>query len=52
MRGGVEQALIKYYGIDNLYNKINSIAVSNPIYPEAISRGTDILRKVGFYTAE
>jgi filamentous hemagglutinin len=39
----VEQVLIKRRGLANLLNKINSIATSNPIYPEAIERGLEIL---------
>jgi len=43
----VEQVLIEHYGLENLYNHINRIAASKPIYQEAIQRGTDILRLVG-----
>ena len=45
----VEQVLIEYYGLVNLYNKIYSISVNNPIYTEAIRRGTEILQKIGFF---
>jgi hypothetical protein len=44
----VEQFLIEHYGLENLYNVRNSIALSNPIYQEAIQRATDILRNIGF----
>ncbi|MCD4754140.1 MAG: hypothetical protein K8R40_13805 [Anaerolineaceae bacterium] len=44
----VEQVLIDLYELPNLYNKINSIAASNPIYLEAIQRGEEILRAIGF----
>jgi RHS repeat-associated protein len=44
----VEQVLIEHFGIDNLANKINSIAASNPIYTDAIQRGRDILNARGF----
>ena len=45
----VEQVLIEHYGLANLYNKINSIAASNTIYQQAIQRGTEILRNIGFF---
>ena len=45
----VEQVLIEYYGLENLYNQINSIATTNPIYQEAIQRGTEILQRIGFF---
>jgi len=45
----VEQVLIEHYGLDNLYNMINSIATSNSIYQEAIQRGTMILQSLGFF---
>ena len=45
----VEQTLIEYYGLGNLYNSINSIAASNPIYQQAIQRGTEILQTIGFF---
>jgi RHS repeat-associated protein len=44
----VEQVLIKEIGLSNLLNKINSISSKNPIYNDAIQRGTVILRSVGF----
>jgi filamentous hemagglutinin len=44
----VEQVLIEYYGLWNLYNRINSIAASNPIYQDAIQRGREILKEIGF----
>jgi filamentous hemagglutinin len=44
----VEQVLIEQYGLNNLYNQINSIASSNPIYSQAITRGLEILRTIGF----
>jgi hypothetical protein len=43
----VEQVLIEYYGLDNLYNWINSIARNNPIYEKAIQRGSELLRMLG-----
>jgi len=43
----VEQVLIEHYGLANLYNQINSIAASNPIYQGAIQRGADILKQLG-----
>jgi RHS repeat-associated protein len=43
----VEQVLIEHYELANLYNKINSIAINNPIYPEAYQRGTEILQIIG-----
>jgi len=43
----VEQVLIEQTGLSNLYNQINSIATSNPIYTQAIQRGTEILRMIG-----
>ena len=42
----VEQVLIERYGIGNLYNQINSIATTNPIYQKAIERGTEILKHI------
>jgi len=45
----VEQVLIEHYGLQNLYNKINSISSTNPIYNAAIQRGKDILNTVGFF---
>jgi hypothetical protein len=44
----VEQVLIEEFGLSNLLNKINSISAKNPIYNDAIRRGQDILRSVGF----
>jgi hypothetical protein len=44
----VEQVLIEEFGLSNLLNKINSISAKNPIYNDAIRRGRDILRSVGF----
>lgn len=44
----VEQVLIESNGIENLLNKINSIATSNPIYDQAIQRGTQILQTIGY----
>jgi hypothetical protein len=44
----VEQVLIEEFGLSNLLNKINSISAKNPIYSDAIRRGQDILRSVGF----
>jgi RHS repeat-associated protein len=43
----VEQVLIEHFRLENLANKINSISSSNPIYQEAIHRGTEILRLTG-----
>jgi len=42
----VEQVLIMKYQLPNLVNKINGIATSNPIYKEAIQRGTQILQSI------
>lgn len=42
----VEQVLIETY--PNLVNQINSIAISNPIYQEAITRGKEILNIINF----
>jgi hypothetical protein len=44
----VEQVLIEFYELGNLYNKINGIAPSNPIYRMALERGGEILRIIGF----
>lgn len=44
----VEQVLIEHYQLINLYNMRISIATTNPIYQEAIQRGTEILRNIGF----
>lgn len=43
----IEQVFIENAGLPSLYNKINSIAVSNNIYPEAVQRGTYILQQFG-----
>gem|GEM_PF-5993935 len=40
----VEQVLIERAGLENLVNRINSIATSNPNYEEAIRRGEELLR--------
>jgi len=45
----VEQVLIEHYGLENLYNKINSIAASNSIYQEALQRGLEILNHAGIF---
>jgi RHS repeat-associated protein len=45
----VEQVLIEHYGLDNLYNQINSILANNPIYSDAIQRGKEILYFIGFF---
>ena len=49
----VEQALIEYYQLSRhggvLWNRINSIAASNPIYEEALKRGQEILETIGFF---
>lgn len=48
----VEQVLIENYGLGKdggtLLNKINSIGESNPIYNQAVERGREILRTIGF----
>jgi RHS repeat-associated protein len=48
----VEQVLIETHGLakngGTLLNKINSIGSTNPIYREAIRRGTEILRRSGY----
>ncbi|MCB6182040.1 hypothetical protein LIN78_00525 [Leeia sp. TBRC 13508] len=48
----VEQTLIEYYGLGKnggaLLNKINSIAVTNPIYSNSIQRGRALLRSIGY----
>ena len=48
----VEQVLIEKYGLmkngGTLLNKINSIASSNPIYQQAIQRGTELLESIGY----
>jgi len=45
---GVEQAIIKDEGLDNLLNKINSISERNPKYKSAVKFGEDLLKKIGF----
>ena len=49
----VEQFLIDNYGLGKnggtLLNKINSIATTNPIYNDAIQRGNELLRSVGYF---
>jgi hypothetical protein len=45
----VEQVLIEYYGLENLYNRINSIASTNEIYAAALQRGLEILTVTGFF---
>lgn len=48
----VEQVLIEYYGLGknggSLLNKINSIAVYNPKYANALVRGAGILKSVNY----
>lgn len=48
----VEQVLIENYGLGKnggtLINKINSISPTNPIYPKAFQRGTQILQTVKY----
>jgi hypothetical protein len=43
----VEQALIEWFGLKILDNKINSISKNNPIYQEAIKKGNEILKSLG-----
>lgn len=45
---GVEQALIEHHGLENLGNKINSIAKSNPIYEKAVTFGRQVLQSIGY----
>jgi len=45
----VEQVLIEYYGLQHLYNQVNSISPNNPLYQKAIQRGTEILTNLGFF---
>jgi len=45
----VEQVLIEHYGLENIYNKINSIAASNSNYQEALQRGLEILNQAGIF---
>ncbi len=40
---GVEQVMIQRNGLSNLVNKINSIAVSNPLYQSAVGVGQKIV---------
>ena len=42
-----EQVLIEHYGLNNLLNIRNSIALTNPTYNEAITIGTRILVDAG-----
>jgi RHS repeat-associated protein len=48
----VEQVLIEYFQLGKnggtLLNQINSIAQSNPVYAQAIQRGIQILKSVGY----
>lgn len=44
----VEQVLIEFNKLANLYNKINSIARSNPKYEDAIKRGLEILQQIRY----
>jgi hypothetical protein len=44
-----EQMLIDYYGLGNLQNKINSIAVSRDIYLGAVQRGWYLIRQAGHF---
>jgi hypothetical protein len=48
----VEQALIYLHGLQRnggtLLNRINSISTKNPIHNEAVSRGFEILRQIGY----
>jgi len=44
----VEQVLIEQYGLVNLNNRINSVSAINPIYPEAIRTGREILDTIGY----
>jgi RHS repeat-associated protein len=44
----VEQAIIEQKGLQNLTNKINSIARTNPIYQEAVQFGRELLKSIGF----
>jgi len=48
----VEQVLIEYNGLGknggSLLNKINSIASTNPIYANSLSRGVAILKSIGY----
>lgn len=48
----VEQVLIEHHGLMNnagtLMNKINAIAAGNPIYRQAIERGSALLSEIGY----
>ncbi len=48
----VEQVLIEFYGLGknggSLLNRINSIALTNPIYADALKRGYELLKPLGF----
>ncbi|MHC1783527.1 MAG: hypothetical protein AB9891_12375 [Anaerolineaceae bacterium] len=44
----VEQVLINKAGLPNLYNKINSIATSNPVHGAAINRAEKIFQRLGY----
>ena len=43
---GAEQVLIETYGLNNLYNKINSIAWNNPVYKASTQLGRGLLEKL------
>jgi RHS repeat-associated protein len=49
----VEQVLIETHGLASnggtLLNKINSIASTNPAYAQALQRGAQILKQVGYF---
>jgi len=49
---GVEQALIELHGLlkngGTLINQINSISAKNPFYAEAIKRGIELLKNIGY----
>ncbi len=45
---GVEQALIEHHGLENLTNKINSIARSSDVYEEAVQFGRRLLQSTGY----
>ena len=48
----MEQVLIETHGLGTqggtLLNKINSIASTNPAYAQALQRGAQILKQVGY----
>jgi RHS repeat-associated protein len=46
---GLEQAMINHYGLANLSNKINAIALSNPIYSSAVTAGQQVARRLGLF---